>query len=338
LGRAYALYFASRGAKVVVNDLGGSRSGEGISHSAADIVVKKIREAGGEAIADYHNVVTDGAQIVTTAVQQFGRIDVLINNAGILRDKIFMKMQDADFTRVFDVHVNGAHQVTHAAWPLMLKQGYGRIIMTGSAAGIYGNYGQTNYGAAKYALAGMALSLAREGLKKNVYVNYVAPLAASRITETVLPADILALLSPDKVAPFVAYLCHEGCQETGSMFEVGGGYVARVDYERSSGLQLTEAVLTPENISARWNEVGDFNQNHRPVEHPKNITDVDWVAKAQCCFSSLSDMTEKKSRDKRKAPASMAGMVAIISGAGGGLGRAYALALGAHGCAVCSSR
>ena len=257
----------------------------------------------------------------------FGRVDILINNAGILRDKSFMKMSDDEFSSVMDVHVLGTHRVTHAAWPIMISQGFGRVIMTGSAAGIYGNYGQTNYGAAKYGLAGMAKSLAREGQKKNVLVNYIAPLAASRITEAVLPESILNLLKPEKVAPFVGFLCHETCQSTGEIFELGGGYVARVDFERSKGLLLSGENLKPEKILSSWDKVIDFQL---APEYPKNITDVDWVGLAES--SKLIKDTIVPSINV--GALSLKGKAAIVTGAGGGLGRVYSLALGALGCSV----
>src|SRR6266545_3914601 len=224
LGRSHALLLASRGAKVVVNDLGGGIRGEGQSQNAADRVVEEIASAGGTAVADYHSV-EDGAAIVTRALDAFGRIDIVVNNAGILRDVSFAKMSQEDWDLVYRVHVLGAFRVTHAAWPHMREQKYGRIVMTASAAGIYGNFGQANYSMAKLGLLGLSNTLAIEGRKKNVLVNTIAPIAGSRLTETVLPKELTDALKPELVSPLVAYLCHESCEETGGLFEVGGGFI-----------------------------------------------------------------------------------------------------------------
>jgi multifunctional beta-oxidation protein len=216
IGREYALFFASRGAKVVVNDLGGSFNGVGSSSSAADKVVEEIKAKGGVAVANY-NSVEDGDKIIKTAVDNFGRIDILINNAGILRDISFQKMKDEDWNLVFKVHVYGAYKCTRAAWNIMREQGYGRIINTTSSSGLFGSFGQVNYSAAKLALHGFTLALAKEGEKKNILVNTIAPLAASRMTETVMPPDVMKTVGPALVVPLVAYLCHESNTETGSV-------------------------------------------------------------------------------------------------------------------------
>src|SRR5215831_4355837 len=205
LGRSHALLLASRGAKVVVNDLGGSFTGEGKSASAADTVAAEIKASGGEAIANYDSV-EDGDKIVKTALDAWGRIDIVINNAGILRDTTFHKMSPEDWDLIYRVHVLGAFRVTHAAWPHLRDQGYGRVVMTASAAGIYGNFGQANYSMAKLALVGLTNTLAIEGRKRNVLVNVIAPIAGSRMTETVLPAALLESLKPELVSPLVARL------------------------------------------------------------------------------------------------------------------------------------
>lgn len=200
LGRAHALLFGSRGAKVVVNDLGGSAFGDGKSSSAADRVVEEIRAKGGEAVANYDSV-EDGGKIVQTALDAFGRVDVVINNAGILRDTTFHKMSEQDWDLIFKVHVKGAFAVTHAAWPHMREQKYGRVVFTTSAAGIYGNFGQTNYSAAKLAQLGMGNTLALEGRKAGIVVNTIAPIAGSRLTETVMPKEVVDALKPEVVSP-----------------------------------------------------------------------------------------------------------------------------------------
>ncbi|HEX6386211.1 MAG TPA: SDR family oxidoreductase, partial [Anaerolineae bacterium] len=234
LGRAYALLLASRGASVVVNDLGGGMHGEGSDTRLADKAVAEIRAAGGTAVANYDSV-EDGDGIVQAALDHFGRIDVVINNAGILRDVSFHKMTEEDWQKLYRVHLYGSFKVTHAAWPYLRQQRYGRVIVTTSAAGLYGNFGQANYSAAKLGLYGLANTLAIEGQKRNVHVNTIAPIAGSRLTETVLPPDLVEALKPEYVAPLVAYLCHESCTETGGLFEVGAGWVSRLRWQRSKG-------------------------------------------------------------------------------------------------------
>ncbi|MBP6015578.1 MAG: SDR family NAD(P)-dependent oxidoreductase [Candidatus Promineofilum sp.] len=264
LGRAYALLFAARGASVVVNDLGGGMHGEGAGMSAADRVVEEIIAAGGRAVANYDSV-EDGERIVQTALDAFGRVDILVNNAGILRDASFHKMTEADWEKIYRVHLYGGFKVTHAAWPHLREQGYGRIILTSSAAGLYGNFGQTNYGSAKLGLLGLANSLAVEGEKRNVLINTIAPLAGSRLTETVLPPDMVAALKPQYVAPLVAYLCHESSTATGQLFEVGAGWAARVRWQRGRGAFLPlDTALTPEAVAGQWAAVQSFDDPNYP--------------------------------------------------------------------------
>eukprot|EP00004_Rigifila_ramosa_P006943 TRINITY_DN1786_c0_g1_i1.p1 TRINITY_DN1786_c0_g1~~TRINITY_DN1786_c0_g1_i1.p1 ORF type:complete len:320 (-),score=81.09 TRINITY_DN1786_c0_g1_i1:37-945(-) len=263
LGRTYALLFASRGAKVVVNDLGGSHSGEGKGSAAADKVVAEIKAAGGQAVANYDSV-EDGDKIIKTAIDNFGRVDIVINNAGILRDVSFSKMKDVDWDLIFRVHCTGAYKVTKAAWPYMLEQGYGRIIMTSSAAGIYGNFGQANYSAAKLALYGFANTLSKEGRKKNVFCNTIAPVAGSRMTATVLPPDLLESLKPEHVASVVAYLCHESSTENGGLFELGAGWCAKLRWERTEGAFFNPNGFSPEDVKGQWEKVGDFSNPSYP--------------------------------------------------------------------------
>jgi len=269
LGRAHALLFASRGAKVVVNDLGGSSAGDGASHRAADVVVNEIKAAGGEAVANY-NSVADGAAVVQTALDAFGRVDVVVNNAGILRDKTFAKMSQEDWDLVYLVHVLGAQRVTMAAWPHLREQKYGRILMTSSAAGLYGNFGQANYSMAKLALVGFASTLALEGHRANVHVNTIAPIAGSRMTEGILPPNLLAALRPELVSPLVAFLAHESCEETGGLYEVGGGFYAKLRWERAGGkvFRLGRAV-SPEDVVKGWAEVTDFDK----ASHPGSVAE-----------------------------------------------------------------
>jgi NAD(P)-dependent dehydrogenase (short-subunit alcohol dehydrogenase family)/acyl dehydratase/putative sterol carrier protein len=230
LGKAYALELGRRGAKVVVNDLGGARDGSGDgSATPADEIVAEIEKLGGEAVANYDNVATveGGENIVKTALEAFGSVDILINNAGILRDKSFVKMDPDNWQAVLDVHLNGAYNVTRPAFAVMKEKGYGRIVMTTSAAGLYGNFGQTNYSAAKMGLVGLMNTLKLEGQKYDVKVNTIAPLAASRLTEDVLPPEFFEKMKPEFVVPMTIYLCSEGCPVTGNIYNAGMGFYNR---------------------------------------------------------------------------------------------------------------
>ncbi len=264
LGRSHALLLASRGAKVVVNDLGGSFTGDGKSSSAADKVVSEIKEKGGEAVANYDSV-EDGDKIIKTAIDAFGKIDIVINNAGILRDVSFQKMTQADWDLVYKVHVLGAFRVTHAAWNYMRDAGYGRIINTASAAGIYGNFGQANYAMAKLGIHGFTQTLALEGKKRNIIVNTIAPIAGSRMTETVLPKELLEALKPEYVSALVAKLAHETTEDTGGLYEVGGGFYAKLRWERSTGKVFKLGrTISPEDIDASWKDVTQFDKTTHP--------------------------------------------------------------------------
>ena len=261
LGRAYALEFARRGARVVVNDLGGSGHGDGASSAAADNVVAEIVAAGGDAVANYDSV-ENGERIVQTALDNFGRIDIVVNNAGILRDSSFAKMSDQDWELIYKVHVDGAYKVTKAAWPHMLAQAYGRIIFTTSAAGIYGNFGQANYSSAKSALIGLGRTLAVEGRRKNILSNIIAPIAGSRLTESIWSDEIVKATSPEYVAPLVIKLCAESSSENGSVFEVGASWFAKVRQERSQGVAFgLESSISAEQVAERWDEICDFTDS-----------------------------------------------------------------------------
>ncbi|HET9690920.1 MAG TPA: SDR family oxidoreductase [Acidimicrobiales bacterium] len=228
LGRQHALLLASRGARVVVNDLGGSVSGDGADKGPAESVVGEITDAGGEAVADGNSVSTPegGEAIVQTALDAFGRIDIVVNNAGILRDKTFHNMTPELLEPVLDVHLKGAFYVTRPAWLKFREQGYGRVINTSSNSGILGNFGQSNYGAAKMGLVGFTRVLAAEGAKYNIKVNAIAPIARTRMTEELLGAGA-ERFQPDLVAPVVAWLAHEDCPVSGEVYTVGAGRVAR---------------------------------------------------------------------------------------------------------------
>jgi 3-hydroxyacyl-CoA dehydrogenase/3a,7a,12a-trihydroxy-5b-cholest-24-enoyl-CoA hydratase len=270
LGRSHALAFAQRGAKVVVNDLGGGRHGEGRSSLAADAVVAEIKAMGGEAVANADSV-EDGDKIVQTALDAFGRIDVVINNAGILRDTSFPKMSEADWDLIMRVHVLGAYRVTKAAWEHLRTQGFGRVIFTSSAAGLYGNFAQANYSTAKMGLVGLGQTLALEGVKRGIHVNVIAPVAGSRLTETIMPPNIVDALKPAYVSPLVTWLCHESCEENGSVFEVGGGYVGKLRWERTVGKTFPVGrELSPEQVRAAWPAITDFAH----TTHPTSIHDA----------------------------------------------------------------
>ncbi|AGI25848.1 SDR family oxidoreductase [Pseudomonas sp. MT3] len=274
IGRAHALLFARHGAKVVVNDLGGSTHGEGASASAADRVVAEIREAGGTAIAN-HDSVTDGEKIVRQAVEEFGRIDVVVNNAGILRDKTFHKMEDADWDLVYKVHVEGAYKVTRAAWPFMREQGYGRVIFTSSTSGIYGNFGQSNYGMAKLGLYGLTRNLAIEGRKNNIFVNAIAPTGGTRMTEGLIPPQVFEALKPELVSPLVVYLGSEACQETSGLFEVGGGWIGKVRWERSLGVGFDPRKgFSVEDVAANFAQICDFDNAAHPADNVEALREM----------------------------------------------------------------
>lgn len=265
LGKSHALEFARRGARVVVNDLGGSAFGEGASKTAADEVVDEINAAGGEAVAN-HDSVTYGDRIIECALDNFGRIDVVINNAGILRDKAFHNMTEEDWDLVYNVHVKGAFKVSHAAWPHLREQEYGRLIFTASAAGIYGNFGQANYAMAKLGLHGLAQTLAVEGAKKNIVVNTIAPIAGSRLTATILPAPVLEQLKPEFVTPLVVKLCHDSHHDSGSLYEVGAGWVGKLRWERSRGHGFSTATaFGAEQIAEYWGQITDFTDADHPA-------------------------------------------------------------------------
>ena len=232
LGREHALLLAGLGAAVVVNDLGGSVDGTGAASSAADAVVAEIVAAEGAAVAEYSSVATPdgGAASVQKALDEFGRLDVVINNAGILRDKSFANMEEDQVTAVLDVHLRGAFWVTRAAWPHMREQSYGRVLMTSSASGAMGNFGQSNYGAAKMGLIGLMNVLKLEGAKYNINVNAIAPIAVTRMTEELLGSFGITAdqFGPQAVSPAVAYLTSESCDLTGEIWSVGGGSVSRI--------------------------------------------------------------------------------------------------------------
>ncbi|TML18714.1 MAG: SDR family oxidoreductase [Actinobacteria bacterium] len=256
LGRSHALELARRGARVVVNDLGGSVDGIGASLGPAALVVDEINSLGGEAVANTDSVATPGggAAIVQSAIDAFGRVDIVVNNAGILRDKAFHNMEADLLDPVLDVHLKGAFNVTRAAWIKMRAQNYGRVVNTSSNSGLLGNFGQSNYGAAKMGLVGLTRVLAIEGAKSNIKVNAIAPVASTRMTEALM-GDLGAKLKPELVTPIVAWLCHEDCPVTGEVYSAGGGVVARFFVGLTQGYVNTE--LTVEDIRDHFDQIRD---------------------------------------------------------------------------------
>ena len=260
LGRRYALDLAAAGAQVLV---------AGRSESVEE-VVREIRTSGGSAVA-YVGDVRDATPFVEQAASSFGRIDALIVSAGLTRDRTFAKMTLAEWDEVLSVHLDGARACAAAAWPHFLAQEGGRIVLTTSGAGLHGNFGQANYSAAKAALIGLARSLALEGASRNVYVNAVAPMAHTSMTEAIFSPDLAAALTPPGVSPFVLALAHPSCRENGAVIETGGGWASKLRWERSVGLRLPADQLDPRVVLSRWDELTDFG---RGSDHPTTTADA----------------------------------------------------------------
>lgn len=269
LGRQHALLLADRGAQVVVNDLGGTVSGEGGSQGPADAVAKEIEDLGGVAVANTDSVAdpAGGEAIVAAAVDTFGRIDIVVNNAGILRDKTFQNTTPETVDAVLDVHLKGAFNVTRPAWIRFREQGYGRVVNTSSGSGLFGNFGQSNYGAAKMGLVGFTRVLANEGRKYDIKVNAIAPIAWTRMTEDLMPG-MGDKIKPELVSPVVAFLASQECDVTGEVFTVAGGYVAKVFLGVTNGI-FTGDALTPEVVRDRLAEIRDEAGYYVP-ENPQD--------------------------------------------------------------------
>lgn len=264
LGRSHAMLLASRGAKVVVNDLGGAADGTGKGTTMAEKVVEEIKAAGGEAVPDFNSVaeIDSAKAMVETAVKSFGKVDIVINNAGILRDKSFVKMEEQDWDLVLAVHLRGSFCVTKAAWPVMRENNYGRVVMTTSSAGLFGNFGQVNYSAAKMGIVGMMNSLKHEGAKYNIKVNTIAPFGGTRLTATVMPPNMLEAMKPEFVSPMVAWLASEECEETGSIFVAGAGYFGRVAMQEGPGKALDNTqTITIEMIRDNFDAIKDMTDS-----------------------------------------------------------------------------
>ena len=266
LGRQHALELARRGAKVVVNDLGGAMDGSGGSSEAAKKVAEEIKDAGGEAIANGSSVTDDAgvAHMIKQTMDAWGRIDVLIANAGILRDKSFSKMEIADFELVLNVHLMGTVKPTKAVWEIMKAQNYGRIVVTTSSSGLYGNFGQSNYGAAKLGIVGFMNTLKIEGQKNNIHINAIAPVAATRMTETIFPPEALARLKPEYVTPGVVYLASEEAP-TGMILAAGAGVFALSRIYETEGVYLGENGLSAEEVRDNWSKIADETGQKAPL-------------------------------------------------------------------------
>jgi 3-hydroxyacyl-CoA dehydrogenase/3a,7a,12a-trihydroxy-5b-cholest-24-enoyl-CoA hydratase len=271
LGREYALLLASRGANVVVNDFGGDRSGhvagsgaESPAQQVVDEIKSKWPESDALANTDSVSSVSGSQALVKACIDRFGRVDILINNAGILRDRSFAKMSIADWDEVLGVHLRGSFLVSRECWPHMRQQQYGRIVMTSSTSGLYGNFGQANYSAAKMGLVGLSNTLSIEGAKSGIHCNTIVPMAASRMTEDILGEELASRLNPAYVAPIVAWLCHKQCQETGVLVEAAGQWYGRYKLQRTRGVYLA-GVCEPdteqsiERIAENWNEISEFD-------------------------------------------------------------------------------
>ena len=259
LGRCHALEFARRGAKVVVNDLGGAVDGSGGSSEAADKVVEEIKAAGGEAMSNGSSVTDDAgvANMVQQTMDAYGRIDVLVNNAGVLRDKSFAKMEIADFDFVVDVHLFGTMKPTKAVWPIMKEQGYGRIMVTSSSSGLYGNFGQSNYGAAKLGVVGFINTLKLEGQKDNIHINALAPVAWTRMTSNLMPPEMEEALAPEQVTPAVVFMCSEQAP-TGKIICAGAGAYAAAQIVETRGIYLGTAP-TAEDVAENWEQISKLD-------------------------------------------------------------------------------
>jgi multifunctional beta-oxidation protein len=282
LGRIYCLQLAKRGAKVVVNDL-----------VNPDDVVQEIQKLGGEAVGNKADV-QDGEAVIKTAIEKYGRIDILINNAGILRDKAFTNMTDDQWDIIHKVHLHGTYSCTKAAWPFMLKQKYGRIVNTTSTSGIYGNFGQANYASAKSGILGFSKSLALEGKKNNIYVNTVAPNAGTQMTRSIMPEEVVQALKPDYNAPLVVLLVSDKAPEpTGGLYEMGSGWFAQTRWQRTGGHGFpVDVKLTPEAVLAQWERITNFDDGR--ADHP-----YDNASGLKSIMANMENTSKKNKKEKK---------------------------------------
>ena len=271
LGKAYAIDLGNRGAKVVVNDLGGAVDGSGSGNTPADEVVNEIISNGGEAVANYDSVATKdgGESIVQSAIDNFGTVDAVINNAGILRDKSFAKLSEEELSLVIDVHLKGAFFVSQPAFKVMKEKNYGRIVNVASPSGLFGNFGQSNYGAAKMGIVGLTNVLAIEGAKNNIKVNVIAPTAYTRMTEALLPDDVGELFRPELVSPMVIYLASEACEPSHEIFGVAAGRFARIGIITHNGYVNTSA--TAEDVANNIEEIRNIENGTYPLSNEDEL-------------------------------------------------------------------
>lgn len=266
LGRSHAKLFASLGAKVIANDLGVNRDGSVGEASPIDTTVAEINRAGGVAVAN-HDSVEVGERIIEQAMDEFGQVHIVVNNAGIIRDKSFHNMALEEWQQVQRVHLEGAYRVTRAAWPLLRSQRYGKVLLTASASGLYGNFGQANYSAAKAGLYGLTRTLAVEGASRNIHTNIIAPMLNSRMLDGLMPEPYLQQMKPELVSPLAAYLCHDRCDESGSLYEVGAGWYGKVRWQRSDGCGLPPGQdVSVADIADNWDAINSFEQAHFPQD------------------------------------------------------------------------
>jgi NAD(P)-dependent dehydrogenase (short-subunit alcohol dehydrogenase family) len=273
LGRHYAIELAKRGAKVVVNDMGTATDGAGEGWAVADKVVEEIKAFGGVAVPNHDNVATvkGGESIVKTAIEVFGKVEILINNAGIVRDKTFLNMEEPSWDAIMNVHVKGAYCVSRPAFNSMKEHAYGRIVMTSSGAGLFGNFGQTNYGAAKMAILGLTNVLRLEGKKHNIKVNAVVPSAATRMSERAMTAEMFGKLKVEYVTPAVLYLCSEQCQDSGMYINAFGGYISRSAILTGRGVT---GIKTPEQVMENWNKIISMENPKFHNSLPEMVTEI----------------------------------------------------------------
>lgn len=280
LGKEFARLLAGRGAKVLVNDLGSSVTGAGSSKVPADTTVAEIRDAGGEAIANYDSV-AEGEKIIQAAIDTYGRIDILINNAGISRDATFKKLAQKDWDMLYQVDLLGAFKCTHAAWPHMVKQKYGRIVNISAGPGLFGGFGTANYSAMKGGIVGFSLTLKEEGEKRGICVNVLAPVAATRMMEPVMSNEFLKNMRVPTVAKLATYLCHDSCGASGEIFEVVGLNISKVRWQRTRGVRFSDS-FTIEDLADQFDAIRDFNEGAEIVK-------------------GAGDMIEKEMRHHHKA-------------------------------------